>query len=238
MKSPAVTIAIILFLCTSSWAVESGQPLETQKEKESYSIGYQVGVSMMNDGVEVDFKKLIQGLQDAMDKKEPLLKVEDMKDLIVARKKKANEEQIRKLQQIMAKNAEESEQFLKENGKKEGVKTTESGLQYMILREGDGISPQPLDMVSVNYRGTFIDGQEFDNSYMRAAPQTFQTDSVIKGWTEALKMMKEGSKWKIFVPPNLAYGRSGFEGRIPPNKVLVFEIELLTVEKTKNAAVN
>jgi len=130
--------------------------------------------------------------------------MEEMKTLIVALKEKAREVALRKIQESIVKNGEESEKFLAENEKKEGVKTTESGLQYKVLREGDGVSPKEEDFVSVHYRGSFIDGTEFDSSYAKGAPQTFQTDGVIKGWTEALRMMKVGSKWEVFVPPDLA----------------------------------
>jgi FKBP-type peptidyl-prolyl cis-trans isomerase FklB len=212
-------------------ADESATGLETKQEKESYSIGYQVGLSMKNDGVEVNFDKLVQGLRDAIDEKEPLLSEEEMKELIVYRKKEAREIQMKKVQEQRVKNTEEAEKFLEENKKKKGVKTTESGLQYKVLIEGEGSTPKPEDSVTVNYRGTFIDGEEFDSSYARGEPMTTKTDGVIKGWTEVLQMMKEGSKWQIFVPPHLAYGRSGRGTRIPPNKLLVFEIELLSIEK-------
>ena len=127
--------------------------------------------------------------------------------------------------------AEEAAAFLDENGKKDGIITTESGLQYLVINEGEGDSPQPGDMVTVHYRGTFVDGEEFDSSYSRGEPHTFQADAVIRGWTEALQMMKVGSKWQVFVPPILAYGRGGMGQKIPPNKLLVFEIELLSIEK-------
>ena len=204
---------------------------DTQQDKESYSIGYQVGRSMKSDGVEVNFEKLTQGLRDAIDGNAPLLSEEEMKKLIVDRKKVAREAEMRKVQELRVRNAEEAEKFLEENSKKEGVKTTESGLQYKVLVESDGTTPQPEDFVTVNYRGIFIDGTEFDSSYTKGEPMTTQVDSVIKGWTEALQMMKEGSKWKIFLPPHLAYGRGGMGTRIPPNKLLVFEIELLSINK-------
>jgi FKBP-type peptidyl-prolyl cis-trans isomerase len=188
---------------------------------------------MKNDGVEVDFDKLIQGLQDAINDREPLLTNEEMRNLIVERREKVREDQLRKAQEERAKNAQEAVDFLEENDKKEGVKTTESGLQYLIITEGEGDSPNPEDMVTVHYRGTFIDGEEFDSSYAREKPQTFKANGVIKGWTEALQMMKVGSKWQIFVPPDLAYGRGGMGQRIPPNKLLVFEIELLSIKKTE-----
>ena len=216
-------------------AQQPAPPLETEKDKESYSIGYQVGRSMQTDGVEVDFERLIQGLQDAINQKDPRVNEEEMRKLIVDLKKRSREAQLRKFQEQIVKNAQESEKFLEENRKKEGIKTTESGLQYKVLKEGDGITPGPEDFVKVNYRGTFIDGKEFDSSYAKGEPQKFQTDGVIKGWTEALQMMKVGSKWQLFVPPELAYGRGGMGQRIPPNKVLVFEIELLAVEKGDKA---
>ena len=223
----------ILFPTSHLLADEVTPSLDTQKEKESYSIGYQIGLSMKSDGVEVDIDKFNQGLKNALDGKEPLMNENEMKKLIVDIKKRSRENEMRKIQDIVAKNAEESENFLQENGEKEGITTTESGLQYRILKKGDGISPGRGDLVTVHYRGTFIDGTEFDSSYSKGTPQTVQTDGVIKGWIEALQMMKIGSKWEIFVPPHLAYGRGGLGGKIPPNKVLVFEIELLSIEKTK-----
>jgi len=213
-----------------------GGALETHKAKESYSIGYQVGQSMKADGVEVDFDKLIQGLQDSINDREPKLSMEEMRSMIVDLKKRAREVQMRRVQEQIVKNAEESEKFLEGNKKKEGVKTTESGLQYKVLKDGAGASPGEEDFVKVNYRGTFIDGKEFDSSYAKGEPARVQVDGVIKGWTEALQMMKEGSKWQLFVPPELAYGRGGLGQRIPPNKVLVFDIELLGIEKGDEAS--
>ena len=209
--------------------------LQTQKEKESYSIGYEVGRSMKADGVDVDFKILTQGLEDAINRKEPRLKDEEMRKLIVDLRKKARETQYKNFQEMIARNAQESEKFLAENGKKEGVKVTSSGLQYKVLREGDGAVPKPEDFVKVNYRGTFIDGKEFDSSYKKGEPLRIQADSVIKGWVEALSMMKVGSKWQLFVPSELAYGKRGFGQQIPPNAALIFDMELLAVEKAEKA---
>jgi len=224
---------LILLLLTPAYLFAEEMPtLESLKEKESYSIGYQVGLSMKRDGVEVDIGILIQGLQDAISEKDPLLNNEEMRDLIVDRRERAKEAQMQKLLETRAKNAEETQKFLSENVKKQGIMTTESGLQYKILKAGEGISPESGDTVTVHYKGTFIDGEEFDSSYSRGESQTFQANRVIKGWTEALQMMKVGSKWKIFLPPRLAYGTSGHGETIPPNKVLVFEIELLSVEDT------
>lgn len=229
-----ILLFLLLLMPVHLQADDKIEAFESQNEKESYSIGYQVGISIKVDGVEVDFNKLILGLHDALDGKEPLLDVAEMKKLIVNLKQEARKTQLRKIQESIVQNAEESKKFLEENAKKEGVKTTDSGLQYIILNEGEGLSPELQDQVTVHYRGTFIDGKEFDNSYAKGEPQTMQTDAVIKGWTEAIRMMKAGSKWKIFLPPELAYGRSGLGEKIPPNKVLVFELELLAIEKKKD----
>jgi len=224
-----------LLLLPSNLLADEEKALETQQEKESYSIGYQVGLSMMRDGVNVDSEVLMQGLQDAIAGKDGLLSMEEMQNLIVERREKLKKDQMQKLLEIRAQNAEEAANFLEENGQKQGVKTTESGLQYLVISEGEGDSPQPGDMVTVHYRGTFVDGAEFDSSYSRGEPQTFQTDGVIRGWTEALQMMKVGSKWQIFVPPILAYHQRGLGQKIPPNKLLIFEIELLAIKKAEEA---
>ena len=226
-----VLSCLILMTAYDVRAQDPAKAPESQKEKESYSIGYQVGLSMKTDGVEVDFENLIQGLHDAVDGTEPLLSQEEMRQLILDLKEKARNAQLRKVQEVIVKNAEESKAFLEKNAREEGVRTTGSGLQYVVLSEGKGDSPGAKDKVTVHYRGTFPDGTEFDSSYARGEPSSFQTDGVIKGWTEALQMMKVGSKWRIILPPELAYGRGGSGSKIPPNKVLLFEIELLSVEK-------
>jgi len=129
------------------------------------------------------------------------------------------------------KNKQEGQAFLDENGKKEGVVVLPSGLQYRIIEAGDGTSPGPTDAVTVHYRGTLLDGTEFDSSYGRGQPATFQTNGVIMGWYEALQLMREGSRWELFVPPDLAYGASGAGPIIGPNSTLIFEVELLAVHK-------
>ncbi|TLN01710.1 FKBP-type peptidyl-prolyl cis-trans isomerase [bacterium] len=231
-------LSLLLFFCVAFLSsvppVSADGPVPgpmVQKEKESYSMGYEIGLSIKNGGLEADYAKLVQGMRDAIEGKKPRLSLDEMKTQVAALKKRAREYELRKIQEQIVRNAEESEKFLGANKKKTGIRTTESGLQYKILKEGDGNTPTPEDWVRVNYRGTFTDGKEFDSSYARGEPQTVQADGVIKGWTEALQMMKAGSKWQIFVPPHLAYGRGGLGQKIPPNTVLVFELELLSIEK-------
>ncbi|MHB8110968.1 MAG: FKBP-type peptidyl-prolyl cis-trans isomerase [Syntrophorhabdaceae bacterium] len=227
----SMVLCLLVFMSTHLFAAVSASDLKTQNDKESYSIGYEVGHSMKNDGVEVNFEKLIQGLQDAINQKEPRLDAKEMRKLIVDLRKRVREAQLRKVQELIAKKAQESDNFLEENKKKEGVKTTESGLQYRVLKAGAGTNPGPEDFVKVNYRGTFINGKEFDSSYAKGQPARLKVDGVIKGWREALPMMRTGSRWQLFVPPELAYGKGGFGQQIPPNTVLVFDMELLAVEK-------
>lgn len=237
MKLPILmVISGVLFLSAfpgSRAAADAAQAPSTQKEKESYSIGYEIGLGMRSDAVDVEFDTVMQGMRDAAGGVEPRLGRDEMKKLLVDLKRRVREFEMRKLQEMLVRNAEESDKFLRENGKKKGVRTTASGLQYQVLKEGRGESPRPEDSVTVHYRGTFPDGTEFDSSYASGEPRTVETDGVIKGWTEALVMMKAGSKWRIFVPPDLAYGRTGMVPKIPPNKVLVFEIELLSFSKNE-----
>src|SRR5881394_629143 len=145
------------------------------------------------------------------------------------------EKQIAASKEAAEKNKAEGEKFLEENKKKDGVKTTASGLQYKVLKEGSGPSPKETDTVVTNYRGTLIDGTEFDSSYKRNEPATFPVNRVIKGWTEALQLMKPGGKYKLFIPSNLAYGPGGAGGDIGPNATLIFEVELLSSKPAEAA---
>jgi len=210
---------------------QSEEVLKEKARKAGYTLGYRFGASVRTDELEVDLESARQGLQDAMDDKQPAHDPQEMANLMKELMENKRERMLRKVRETSLKNQKESENFLEENAKKEGIHTTESGLQYRILKEGDGARPKMEDMVTVHYKGTFIDGTEFDNSYAKGAPQTFETDGVIKGWTEVLQMMTVGSKWQVFVPPDLAYGRRGLGEKIPPNKVLVFEMELVAIEK-------
>jgi FKBP-type peptidyl-prolyl cis-trans isomerase FklB len=203
--------------------------LKSPKEKESYSLGYQFGENLKKQGVGIDLDSYTAGIRDALGGKEPQMSKEEIRATLTNLRQRLMAEQQKLLTEKAQKNLEEGKAFLAENGKKEGVKTLPSGLQFRILKEGSGRSPKAGDMVSVNYRGTFIDGKEFDSSYKKGKAAELQVDGVIPGWTEALKMMKEGSKWQLFVPSELGYGQRG-QGPIPPNSALIFEIELISVK--------
>lgn len=208
--------------------------LKTQKEKVSYAIGLNIGKSLHKDAVDVDPNIFVRGVKDALTGAKPLLTEEEMKSVLTTLQSELRKQQEEALRQAGEANKKAGDAFLAENKTKEGVVTLPSGLQYKILTEGTGPKPAATDSVVCNYRGTLIDGTEFDSSYKRGQPATFPVSGVIKGWTEAVQLMPVGSKWQLFVPPDLAYGNRGAGPDIGPNATLIFEVELLSIqEKTK-----
>ncbi len=197
--------------------------LKDLKDKVSYSIGLNIGFNFKKQNVELNTDALLAGLKDALAGKTPALNENEVKETMTAFSKDMAEKQ----KQVGEKSRAEGEKFLAENKKKDGVKTTASGLQYKVLKEGSGATPTATDTVTVNYRGTLIDGTEFDSSYKRGQPATFPVGGVIKGWTEALQLMKKGAKYQLFIPAGLAYGERGAPPDITPNSTLIFEVELM-----------
>lgn len=219
--------------------------LTTPEQKTGYVLGLATGEQMQSQGVKVDQAAFSAGLSDAMTKAKPRMTEEELRATFAAfqedmKKKQAEMKAKQEKEQAEAgkKNLEEGKKFLAENAKKEGVKTTKSGLQYKSITEGTGPKPTATDMVTVNYRGTTIDGTEFDSSYKRGQPATFALNAVIPGWTEALQLMPKGSKYQVVIPSDLAYGPGGTGGPIGPNATLVFEVELMDIAKpeAKSAA--
>jgi FKBP-type peptidyl-prolyl cis-trans isomerase len=203
--------------------------LTTPKAKASYAIGTSIGRKLHDDGLDIDSAVLYRALKDAAAGKKPQLSDDEMRTALMDFQKQARDE-------ASLKNKQKGDAYLAENKTKEGVKTLPSGLQYKVLKEGTGPKPTASDSVVCNYKGTFVDGQEFDSSYKRGEPATFPVTGVIKGWTEALQLMPAGSKWQLVIPPGLAYGEQGRPG-MPPNSTLVFEVELVKIaEKEKPAA--
>ncbi len=217
----------ICLLASVCWADEQAT-LKDQKDRESYSLGYQFGQSLKQQGLDIDLDVYTAAIRDALGPKKPLMSQDEIRLTISELQKRVMAARQNELKEKAEKNFIEGKAFLEKNREKEGVKTLPDGLQYKVLAEGPGNTPKATDTVQVNYRGTFIDGTEFDSSYKRGQPATFQVDGVIKGWTETLQLMKVGSKWQLFIPPYLAYGERGM-GRIPPNSTLIFEIELLSI---------
>lgn len=211
-------------------ALLSGVCYADGEGKESYSLGYQFGQYLQSQGLDIDLEVYLSGIKDALAGKEPLLSREEIRATIKALQQRVEAAGEIELRQKAAKTLEEGRRFLAENQKKEGIRALPSGLQYKVLSEGSGRTPQPTDSVTVNYKGTLIDGTEFDSSYKRGQSATFKVSGVIRGWTQALQLMKEGSKWQLFVPPDLAYGERGAGRSIPPNSTLIFEVELISVQ--------
>jgi FKBP-type peptidyl-prolyl cis-trans isomerase FklB len=220
-----------LVLAAGTAFAEEQHALKTQKEKLSYAIGIDMGSSLKKNAIDVDQDMLFKGIKDALSGGKQLMTEQEIRETIQTAQRELQTRQQEKMKALAEKNKKEGEEFLAANKKKPGVKTLPSGLQYKIITEGKGKTPKSTDTVTVNYKGTLIDGTEFDSSYKRNEPATFPVSGVIKGWTEALQLMKEGSKWQLFIPADLAYGERGtMGGPIGPNAVLIFEVELLSVK--------
>lgn len=203
--------------------------LKDQREKASYGVGWNLGSSLRQQFVDVDPDVIMKGFRDGFSGTTPLISEQDMKTAVVELQRQVREAQQTRATQAGEKNKVEGPAFLAANKAKPGVVTLPSGLQYKILKEGTGPKPTATDTVTVNYRGTLLDGTEFDSSYKRGQAATFPVNRVIKGWTEALQLMPVGSKWELYIPADLAYGAAGAGGDIGPNATLIFEVELLSI---------
>jgi len=208
--------------------------LTTQKDKFSYALGMNIGMNMKRQSVPVDADLLARGLKDSMAGGKTLLTEDEARTVLTEMQNELRKQQEAKAKQLGEDNKKEGAEFLAANKAKENVVTLPSGLQYKILTAGTGPKPTATDKVVCNYRGTLINGKEFDSSYKRGEPATFSVNGVIKGWTEALQLMPTGSKWQLFVPPDLAYGERGAGQDIGPDATLIFEVELMSIgEKEK-----
>jgi FKBP-type peptidyl-prolyl cis-trans isomerase FklB len=204
--------------------------LKTQKDKFSYSLGMNLGASLHKQAVAVDPAILARGLRDALAGGKTLLTEDEARATLMEVQNDLRKKQQEKMQLAGDANKKEGEAFLAANKGKEGVVTQPDGLQYKILKQGTGPKPSASDSVVCNYRGTLINGTEFDSSYKRGQPATFPVSGVIKGWTEALPLMPVGSKWQLFIPSELAYAERGAGPDIGPNATLIFEVELLSIQ--------
>jgi len=225
---------------TKKPATATALTLKTQKDKASYAVGMSIGSGLKRQGVPVDAALVARGLKDAMTGTKALLTDDEMKAVLTQLQNDVRAQQQAKAQEMQAKaheagagNRKEGEEFLATNKTKEGIVTLPSGLQYKILKEGTGPKPTASDTVSCNYRGTLINGKEFDSSYKRGEATSFPVGGVIKGWTEALQLMPVGSKWQLFIPADLAYGDRGAGADIGPGETLIFEVELVSIAEQK-----
>ncbi|HAO99124.1 MAG TPA: hypothetical protein DCQ83_03660 [Fibrobacteres bacterium] len=210
----------------------SSHDLKTMKDKSSYGIGRDIGKSFKQQLVgagDLELDKVMAGIEDELADKKSLLSDAEVRETMSAFQQKMMAKQDSVNRKLGEENGKLGEAFLAKNAKEEGVVTLPDGLQYKVLKQGNGKKPDTNSTVTVNYRGTFVDGTEFDNSYTRGQPATFPIKGVLRGWVEALQLMPVGSKWKIVLPSSLAYGPNGAGPKIGPNSTLIFEVELLAV---------
>ncbi len=227
-RARVVVIAAVV-LASGVVCGADGQTLRTEKEKTSYTVGVQMGMDMKKFRMDVDPDVVAKGFRDAYTGGKLLLNDRDMSQALADTQKQMAARSADVIKEDAEKNRQEGEAFLARNRTMEGVRTLPDGLQYRVMKTGTGRTPRPTDTVVVNYRGTFVDGTEFDSSYRRGQPFVFPVNSVIKGWAEALQLMKVGSKWQLFIPPRLAYGPQGAPPVIGPDETLIFELELLSI---------
>ena len=237
MKKITLALTILVLLaasgCKKSSATASGKALtlDTQKKKASYALGSDIGQNFKKLGIAIDSASMTRGIEDTMSGAKQLMTAEEMQKTLNDLRQNIVKGQETAKQKIAESNRKIEEEFLAANAKKEGVKSTASGLQYKIVTNGKGPKPKATDTVKVHYRGTLVNGTEFDSSYKRGQPVTFPVTGVIKGWTEALQLMNTGSKWELYIPSSLGYGDQGAANVIPPGSTLIFEVELLGIEK-------
>jgi FKBP-type peptidyl-prolyl cis-trans isomerase FklB len=228
LKAVGIVVMIIGLVSVVAYGADD-LTLKTEKEKISYVLGVQLGNDVRRQGVDIEPDIMMRGLKDSLSGAKYLLTDQQMSDTMAAFQKAMTSKRAEVMKQAAEKNKKEGDAFLAANKKKEGVVTLPDGLQYKIIKEGKGPMPKINDTVTVNYRGMLVDGTEFDSSYRRSEPLSFPVKGVVKGWTEALQMMKVGSKWQLFIPPELGYGEQG-GGPIGPNATLIFDIELLSIK--------
>lgn len=224
-----LTSTLILLLLTPMLA-SADKGLETLEQKASYSFGVDFAKRLQQQGIDLDIPALNQGIKDQAAGGKLAFEQGEMNQFKAEYTEQLRAQLLKEQEALAAKNLEAGKKFLAENAKKEGVVTTESGLQYKVIKQGDGPSPGPSDTVTTHYRGTLIDGREFDSSYSRGQPASFPVNGVIKGWTEALQLMKVGDKWELYIPSDLAYGPAARSELIQPNSTLIFELELLGIK--------
>ncbi|WAJ36228.1 FKBP-type peptidyl-prolyl cis-trans isomerase [Pseudomonas sp. GOM7] len=227
----AAAVALVGLVLTGCDSQTSEVELKSPAQKASYGIGLNMGRSLSEEGMDdLDSKAVAQGIEDAMAKKEPRIKDEEMVEAFTFLQNRAQERMVA----LSKETAEAGKKFLEENGKREGVVTTASGLQYEVIKKTDGAQPKPDDVVTVHYEGKLTDGSVFDSSVARGSPIDLPVSGVIPGWVEGLQLMHVGEKYKLYIPSELAYGEQSPSPAIPANSVLVFDLELIGI-KDKNA---
>jgi FKBP-type peptidyl-prolyl cis-trans isomerase len=223
-------IAVLgVLLLSAQVSAQEAQVLKTEKEQMSYSLGADTGRNLKRNGIEVDVDLMIKGLKDGLSSEKLLIPERDIRQVIQMFQSELRRKRVEAMKTAAEDNKKEGDAFLAKNKKSEGVVSLPSGLQYKILKAGDGNKPAAADTVEVTYRGTLLDGTEFDSTYENKKPALLRVNGVIRGWSEALQLMPVGSKWQLFIPPQLGYAARG-SGLIGPNATIIFEVELLAIK--------
>ncbi len=225
-----LSLIVVLPGCQDKLSTGERVELKTEQDKVSYCIGNDIGRNFKTQGMEIEPAAVAQGIRDAIDDAELMMTEDEMRETMQEFQTNLKERHSKTMKEASEKNKKEGEEFLAENAGKEGVVTLESGLQYKVIEPGTGRTPKLSDTVVTHYKGRLIDGKVFDSSYDRDEPVSFPVSDVIKGWTEALQLMKEGAKWELYIPGDLAYGPRGAGADIGPNATLIFEIELISIK--------
>ncbi|OGP75892.1 MAG: hypothetical protein A2W09_00305 [Deltaproteobacteria bacterium RBG_16_50_11] len=229
---PGLVAVFTLLLFVGLTQAEERRVLKSQKQKVSYMIGVDIGKNLKARSGDIDPNALVLGLKDSLSGNRLRLSEEEMNRLIALFNEEMKKQDEGRVKEASERSKKEGEEFLARNKKKEGVAVLPSGLQYKVIRKGVGKSPKATDRVTIHYRGTLMDGKEFASSYKQGHPATFRVNTLIPGWAEALQLMKEGSKWQLFVPANLASGKKSVGGQvIPPHPVLIYDVELISINK-------
>jgi FKBP-type peptidyl-prolyl cis-trans isomerase FklB len=229
MKLSIYLPAVLLVSLSAPLLATEALDFENETTRVNYSLGHQIGGDFKRQGVEMDAEAVVQGIRDALEGADPQMTPAQMKNTLMDLKRKVVADQRKRGVENELKYIAEGKKFMEENASKEGVVTTESGLQYKVIEAGSGKNAGPQDQVTVHYKGTFIDGKPFDSSYKKKKPTTFAVNRVIKGWSEGLQLMKEGGKSRFFIPQNLAYGSRGPLA----HRTLIFDVELISVDEPK-----
>ena len=224
MRFKLALTLLLMMAAGTSWA----QDLSTEKGKLSYAVGWDLGADISRRSTDFDVEALIQAIRDTAAGGEPKVAPEEMRTLLAALQEKVRQEQLEAFQALAEENQSKSETFLEENKGKTGIVVMPSGVQYRVIEEGEGPRPQLESMVRVHYRGSKMDGREFDSSFARGVPEEFTVNAVLQGWQEVLPLMKQGSTWQIFVPPELAFGQRG-NPPVGPNEALMFDLKLIEI---------
>ncbi|QOC23608.1 FKBP-type peptidyl-prolyl cis-trans isomerase [Wenzhouxiangella sp. AB-CW3] len=223
-KSIMALVAALVFA-----APLSAQDLDSEAGKLGYSIGYEFGAELGGYDIDLDLDAVFQAIRDAYEQREPQVDVQEMRQLMMALQEQIRQERMEAFQQLAEENQNRAEQFLEDNLSRTGIVSLPSGVQYRVIEEGDGERPGLDDVVTVHYRGSKVDGREFDSSFARGVPAVFEVNSVIEGWQEVLPLMREGDMWQVFLPPELAFGVRGDPPVIGPNEALQFDIRLVKI---------